>query len=66
MMPLEDLSTNEKGGFFFGSVVTNKNTLHKEIEISFGFKWASDLGDDVHQPFFSGFEGQQLGWWWWW
>ncbi len=38
---------------YFGSVVTNNNTLRKEIEI-----WLhtglSDFGDDVHQPFFLG------------
>ncbi len=40
-MPLGDLSTNEKGGNFFGSVLTNKNTLRKESEIwlQMGFRF---------------------------
>jgi hypothetical protein len=33
IVPLGNLSTNEKGGYNFGSILTNKNTLRKEIEI---------------------------------
>jgi hypothetical protein len=64
-VPLGELSTNEKGGSFFGSILTNKrNSLHKEIEI-----WLQNglqiLGMMSTNHFFWGFEGQQVGWWWW-